>query len=187
MRISKDQLTDQMRLAMHREGPKQCYCQTVGGVRMPNAKCPAHPVPPTAMNGPQPPKPSIGMSIPPVASEPAREKPKKAAGLSKPRGRKGMNKTEAAFALILEAEKRAGLWQRYEREGLTLRWPDGMTYTSDFVAFAPESGSPMTFIETKGEFIEGDALVKFRAARAHWPEFHFKMMQLKKGSWEQIL
>lgn len=130
----------------------------------------------------------------PVAS-PLEPKPTKAkaAGLSKPRGRKGMNKTEAAYELILEAEKRAGLWIGYGREEITLRWPDGMSYTSDFTAYAPENDSEPSpavivwFIETKGPFIEGDALVKFRSARANWPQFHFKMMQLKKGTWEQIL
>lgn len=113
-------------------------------------------------------------------------KAKRAAGLAKPRGRKGMNRTEAAYALILEALKRAGDIHRYEREGITLRWQDGMTYTPDFTVWN-SIDSRLLLIETKGAFIEGDALVKFRAARAHWPEFHFEMRQLKKGTWTQLL
>ncbi len=133
---------------------------------------------------------------PPVTSQPrepvATAKPAKktAGGLAKPRGRRKMNKTEAAYALILEAKKRAGEILRYEWEGVSLRWPDGMVFNPDFAVWSADSttGSiELSFIETKGAFIEGDALVKFRAARAHWPEFDFQMWQLKKGLWTQLL
>ncbi len=95
-----------------------------------------------------------------------------------------MNKTETAYSLILEARKRRGDIARWEREGMTLRWPDGMTYTADFTVW--HTGG-ILLIETKGAWIEGDALVKFRAARAYWPEFQFEMQQCKKGQWERIL
>lgn len=164
MSISKADITDGMRRAMLRE---------------PAMHAPGRPIPaPVA---------------PPATAPEAVKATTKAVGLGKPQGRKVMNRTEAAYALILEAEKRAGLWIRYGREELTLRWPDGMRYTADFMALAPENDSDPSpavvvwMIEVKGAFIEGDALVKFRAARAYWPEFHFKMMQLKKGRWEQVL
>lgn len=112
--------------------------------------------------------------------------PRRAPGLSKPRGRKGMNETETAYALILEARKRAGEIVRYEREGITLRWPDGMTYSPDFCIWETID-SRILLAETKGAFLREDALVKFRAARAYWPEFRFEMWQLSKGSWTQIL
>lgn len=124
------------------------------------------------------------------ASVPAEPKP----GKGKPRGRKGMNDTERAYSLILEAQKAAGNIERWEREGMTLRWPDGMAYSPDFMVVKkviwehPES--PLTqilFIETKGAYIRDDALVKFRAARAHWPEFEFRMMQRVKGVWTELL
>lgn len=119
-------------------------------------------------------------------------KKKRAPGLSKPRGRRKMNKTEAAFALILEARKRAGEITRYEWEGVTLRWPDGLTYSPDFVVWGWNASMenpvyPITMIETKNAWIEGDALVKFRAARANWSEFVFELHQLKKGTWTKLL
>lgn len=106
-----------------------------------------------------------------------------------------MNKVEAAYSMILEARKRAGEILRYEWEGITLRWPDGMAFTPDFSVFGNqpsynEDGDkyPLTFIETKGPWIEEDAKVKFRAARAHWPEFTFEMWQQDKSkNWKQLL
>ncbi len=120
----------------------------------------------------------------------------KAVGLGKPQGRRAMNKTEAAMIPLLEARKQAGEISRYEWEGITLRWPDGMRYTPDFAVWRngwmksdgiTAHWQDMLFIETKGAFIEGDALVKFRAARAHWPEFLWEMWQRKKGAWEKVL
>lgn len=124
------------------------------------------------------------VDAPAVAAAPEPVK-RKAGGLAKPRGRKGMNRTEAAYALILEAEKQAGVIRRWEREGITLRWRDGMTYTADFAVWSNDKR--LAFIETKGAFLRDDALVKFRAARAHWPEFAFEMWQLKGGAWTQLL
>ncbi len=130
---------------------------------------------------------------PPVTSQPhepvvtAKPSKKAAGGLAKPRGRRKMNKTEAAYALILEAKKRTGQVVRYGWEEITLRWPDGMSYTPDFCVWYPNVPSQLVFVETKGPWIEDDAKVKFRAARAHWPEFDFQMWQLKKGLWTQLL
>lgn len=103
----------------------------------------------------------------------------------KPRCRKPMNGTETAYSLILEARVRRGELTKWEREGITLRWPDGMTYSPDFYVLHPDGRKE--FIEVKGPWIEEDALVKFRAARACWTEFFFAMWQLDKGSWVQIL
>jgi hypothetical protein len=67
-----------------------------------------------------------------------------------------MNKTEAAFALILEAQKRKGDILRYDFEGITLRFA-GVRYTPDFVVFPPAiavSGQ-IKFIEVKGPFVKG--------------------------------
>lgn len=130
--------------------------------------------------------PVSGEPVVPSAAVAAAPEPvkRKAGGLAKPRGRKGMNRTEAAYSLILEAKKRAFEVDRWEREGITLRWPDGMTYTADFVIWGPPG---ITLLEAKGPWIEQDALVKFRAARAHWPEFAFEMWQLKGGAWTQLL
>lgn len=105
--------------------------------------------------------------------------------LSKPRSkRKAMNKTESAYHLILMAQVRRGVIDRVDREGVTLRWDDGMTYTADFACY---TSGKLTLVEVKGAWIEGDALVKFRAARDKWPMFIFEMQQCKRGSWTRLL
>lgn len=109
-----------------------------------------------------------------------------------------MNRTEAEYALILEAMKRRGDILRYEYEGITLRWAE-IRYTPDFVVILtserwkgksrPFHLVEIKFIEVKGGFIGGKferAVERFRHARTYWPEFQFEMMQKKKGIWTRI-
>ncbi len=107
----------------------------------------------------------------------------------------GMNKTEAEFALRLEAQKRAGEILRYEFEGITLRFAN-VKYTPDFVVFVDEWSHEdrkrysIKFIEVKGPFIKGNrerAVERFRHAKTYWPEFTFEMWQKKDGAWNQII
>ncbi len=111
--------------------------------------------------------------------------------LATPRAR--MNKTEAEFAMILEAMKRKGEILRYEFEGITLRWFD-MRYTPDFVVI--ESTSAMfagycriKFIEVKGAHIHysQQAMARFKGARGFWPEFTFELHQKTKEGWKQLI
>jgi hypothetical protein len=102
-----------------------------------------------------------------------------------------MNKTESEFALLLEAQKREGQILRYDYEGFTLRWAD-MRYTPDFVVFpyalAAKQGSGLTgmkLIEVKGGHIWSRDIVRFKGARAYWPEFAFEMWQNTKSGWKQ--
>lgn len=96
-----------------------------------------------------------------------------------------MNKTESDFALILDGEKQAGRITRYIYEGLTLRWGDGMRYTPDFVAFPSFPGAPPMMIEVKGGHIWDRDIVRFKGAKASWPEFGFQMWQRKNGQWKK--
>ncbi len=109
-------------------------------------------------------------------------------------GRHGMNKTEAEFAMILEAMKRKGEILRYEFEGITLRWFD-MRFTPDFVVL---EWSPITdhykhiqikFVEVKGAHIHysQQAMARFKGARGFWPEFTFELHQKTKEGWRQLL
>ncbi len=110
----------------------------------------------------------------------------------------GMNKTESEFAMILEAQKRAGEILRYQFEGITLRFAN-VRYTPDFVVFEKTDSTMrdghdfitrMKFIETKGGYIKGNrerAVERFRHAKTYWPEFTFEMWQKKEGSWSQII
>lgn len=106
---------------------------------------------------------------------------------------RSMNKTESEFALMLEAQKRSGEILRYEFEGITLRWAD-MRYTPDFVvftnAYAPDaSGDPaahwISLIEVKGGHIWDRDIVRFKGARAYWPEFAFEIWQKTKQGWRR--
>lgn len=115
----------------------------------------------------------------------------------KPQARAEMNKTERDYSLILEAMKRRGDIVDWEREGITLRWPDGMRYTPDFTVTlhaikwgaAERDYVSILFIEAKGPRIEDDAMVKFRAARDKWTRYRFEMWQRRysRGSFEKIL
>ncbi len=104
-----------------------------------------------------------------------------------------MNKVEGEYAMILEAQKRAGEILRYEFEGITLRFAN-VKYTPDFVVFSelqfPITTTVTKFVEVKGPFIKGNrerAVERFRHAKTYWPEFTFEMWQKKDGSWTQII
>lgn len=95
-----------------------------------------------------------------------------------------MNKTEAEYAVMLEGMKRGDEIRRYEYEGVTLRWAD-MKYTPDFIVFphAYAMSSQIKLIEVKGAHIWDRDIVRFKGARAYWPEFTFEMWQKQKHGW----
>lgn len=110
--------------------------------------------------------------------------------LGKIRVPKAPNKTEAEYGRILEAMKRRGEILRYEYVGITLRWAD-MRYTPDFVVFLPRMFAAfrllsIKLIEIKGGHIWDRDIVRFKGARAYWPEFQFEMHQKKGGIWTRI-
>lgn len=105
--------------------------------------------------------------------------------------RREMNKTESEFALMLEAQKRNGEILRYEFEAITLRWAD-MRYTPDFLVIIPTDfhidGEQITrtkLIEVKGRHIWDRDIVRFKGARAYWPEFAFEMHVKTKQGWKR--
>lgn len=113
--------------------------------------------------------------------------PKGKASVSPPLSR--MNKTESEYALILEAMKRRGEILRYEYEGITLRWAD-MKYTPDFIVFGQfevdDEFLEIKLIEVKGGHIWDRDIVRFKGARAYWPEFQFELHQRKGGQWTRL-
>ena len=97
-----------------------------------------------------------------------------------------MNQTEAEYAVILKGLQGLGQIHRFEFEGITLRWA-GMRYTPDFVVFS-KSGEDITgikLIEVKGTHIWSRDVVRFKGARAYWPEFQFEMWCKTKSGWKQ--
>jgi len=97
-----------------------------------------------------------------------------------------MNKTETEYSLILEGARGLGQILRWEFEGITLRWA-GMRYTPDFVVFV-KTGEPVVgikMIEVKGNHIWSRDVVRFKGARAYWPELAFEMWQKTLAGWKQ--
>src|SRR5436305_13279301 len=79
------------------------------------------------------------------------------AGLEGGKKRGSMNKTEAEFALILEAQKGKGEIDRYEFEPVTFRFA-GVRYTPDFLVIYSDnlkSVEYFRFIELKGGLVGG--------------------------------
>ena len=95
-----------------------------------------------------------------------------------------MNKTEAAYALRLQALVHDGkiLWHRFE--GLKLRLADNTFYTPDFAVMACDG--VMECHEVKGYMME-DANVKIKVAAEMYP-FRFIVVRAKAkkhgGGWE---
>ncbi len=109
-----------------------------------------------------------------------------------------MNKTEAEYALILEAMKRRGEIVSYRPFGMTLEWGidpktnKPMRYKPDFVvvnAWAdvdrPQCVN-IKIVEIKGAHIWAKDLIRFKGCRAEWPVFEFEMHQKKGGQWQRI-
>jgi hypothetical protein len=106
----------------------------------------------------------------------------------RPQREQEMNETEASFALILETMRHRGEIARWIYESITLRWAD-MRYTPDFVVFEREVQGgvfAIKMIEVKGAKIWDRDIVRFKGARAYWPEFTFEMHQRKRGDWSRL-
>jgi hypothetical protein len=95
-----------------------------------------------------------------------------------------MNKTEAAYAGLLEGLKQSGQVQWYRFEGLKLRLADKTFYTPDFAVM--RNDGVMECHECKG-FWQDDARVKIKVAAEMYP---FRFMAAKQrskksgGGWE---
>ena len=118
-------------------------------------------------------------------------------GATSTRRRGIMNKTELEFAMFLEVMKEKGEILRYEYEGITFRWAD-MRYTPDFIITkvipvdCESCGKRQTImltyhrlIEVKGAHIWDRDIVRFKGARAYWPEFAFEMYQKTRDGWKR--
>lgn len=95
------------------------------------------------------------------------------------------NKTELAYGLILEAQKRRGDILGYRFEAIKLRLADQCWYTPDF--FVERIDALPLFIEIKGRHIWDDSKVKFKTAREIHTWADFEMWQKTKEGWRKIL
>jgi hypothetical protein len=94
-----------------------------------------------------------------------------------------MNKTEAAYASHLEAERIEGQILWYKFEGIKLRLADATFYTPDFLVMAADN--TLECHEVKG-WMEDDANVKIKVAASMYPlRFVLVKVRPKKdgGGW----
>lgn len=91
-----------------------------------------------------------------------------------------MNKTEQAYAALLEQRKLAGEILHYQFEAMALKLAKLTTYTPDF--FIINSDGSIEFHEVKG-FWQGTGRVKIKVAAENHPWFVFKAIQYKKKQW----
>ena len=91
-----------------------------------------------------------------------------------------MNKTEADYAAMLEARKRAGEIAWYAFEGVKLRLADATFYSPDFAVML--TAGQLEMHEVKG-FWQDDARVKIKVAASLYP-FAFYAIRKVRGAWE---
>lgn len=97
-----------------------------------------------------------------------------------------MNKTEAAYASLLEIKKRAGEIQDYCYEKVKFRLADNTYYTPDF--FVLDKDGYIELHEVKG-YLREDARDKFKVAADQYPWFRWVMLRKKDKSglnWEVL-
>ncbi len=105
-----------------------------------------------------------------------------------------MNKTEAAYAEVLESRCAGGEIVSYRFEAYKLRLADNTHYTPDFVVQMPDGTIQLHEVKactSKGVMLcEDDAKVKIKVAAEQYPEFSFVMCgKLPKkigGGWKFI-
>jgi hypothetical protein len=110
------------------------------------------------------------------------------------------NKTEAEFLLMLQSEWRPDSFfpklATIKFEGIRLKLADGLTYMPDFFCTRARPdhtkiGSAFIYrpicYESKGPWIDGDAIPKFKMAREiHGCWCDFEMWQKLDGQWNRI-
>jgi hypothetical protein len=98
------------------------------------------------------------------------------------------NKTEAAYAVRLRTQVKAGeirgfLFERFKlRLALPTEGGRGCWYAPDFMVFANDG--TIIFDEIKGGWITEDALIKWKWAAEQFPRFGFRLWQKVGGGFE---
>lgn len=98
-----------------------------------------------------------------------------------------MNKTEAAYAELLEEQKRMGMVLWWKFHPLRVRLADNAFYEVDFLVMAGDGG--LEIHETKGGYVTDKGQLKIRLCAEALPVFRmFKMSKLSKkdgGGWKK--
>jgi hypothetical protein len=85
-----------------------------------------------------------------------------------------MNKTEAGYGFVLEAEKRTGKVREYHFQGITLKLGDDCRYTPDYLVVRDDWTCELH--EVKG-FMRDDSLVKLKVCARMYP---FRVLVVRK-------
>lgn len=93
-----------------------------------------------------------------------------------------MNKTEADYASMLEARKRAGELAHYAFEPIKVRLADNTFYTPDFMVLL--ANGELELHEVKGAFVMDDARLKFKVVAEHFPARLVWAQKVKGGAWK---
>lgn len=92
-----------------------------------------------------------------------------------------MNKTEEAYAALLEKRKQAGEVAWFKFEAIKLRLADATFYTPDFAVMLTDG--LMEMHEVKGFWMD-DARAKIKIAAELYP-FRFVALKRKAGAWQE--
>ena len=104
--------------------------------------------------------------------------------IPEPKQRRGrMNKTEAAYAQILDAQQHIGQIEGWMFESVKFRLADKAWYTPDFLVMIRACGRDWIEIhEIKGHEREA-AIVRWKACAEKFHRFRFEMIKRIKGEW----
>ncbi len=91
-----------------------------------------------------------------------------------------LNKTEAAYALHLDARKQAGEIAGYWFEAIKFRLADRTWYSPDFLVQLADG--TLEIHEVKG-WMEDDAAVKLKVAASLYAIFVVRLVKRQKGKW----
>jgi hypothetical protein len=97
-----------------------------------------------------------------------------------------MNKTEEAYAEILQARKLAGEVIRWEFESITFKLAPDTRFTPDFAVWLADGS--MEFVDVKGAGpISETSRVKAKCAAEKFPQFKFVIEQrlAKRAGWKR--
>lgn len=108
---------------------------------------------------------------PPLPKNPSKGRPRHEPGV--------MNKTEQAYAVLLNEQLKQGKIKWWVFESIKLKLAYNTHYTVDF--FVMSSDDTLEAHEVKGGHIEDDAMVKIKVAAKHFP-FRFKLCMKKNKS-----
>jgi hypothetical protein len=95
-----------------------------------------------------------------------------------------LNKTERAYAALLDGKRDRGEIRDYRVQALTFLLAPDCRYTPDFNVV--ERDGTLTNIDTKGGFTREDAVLKLKFAAERFPWFRWQMIERRKGTWNTV-